>query len=72
MARKKKLTRPTPTLEKEYWDEIEVYDPNTGKTTTQKIKVQRFKTISVKDVGPQEEDIIATLNNSKTFTYDDE
>jgi hypothetical protein len=39
-------------VEKEYWEEIELTDPNTGKKIKQRIKVIKYKTVSTyKPIG---------------------
>ncbi len=63
--RKKKQVVKKPQVEKEYWEEIEITDPDTGKTIKQKVKVTRFK------AGPQfsdpshKEDFLDKLSDCK-------
>lgn len=54
MARKRKQKSivKKPKIESEYWEDIEVTDPATGKIIQQRVKVTRYKS------GPQCEDII--------------
>lgn len=40
---KSKKKRKDPRIESEYFEEIEVRDPNTGKVSIQKVKIVRYK-----------------------------
>jgi hypothetical protein len=38
-------------IESEYFDEIEITDPNTGKKSTHKVKITRYKSAVEKQIG---------------------
>ncbi len=48
---KPKKKRKDPRIEEEYFENIEVTDPKTGKITTQKVKVTRYKAVGSKPIG---------------------
>ncbi len=49
--KKPRKKRKDPRIELEFYEEIELTDPITGKVTTQKVKVIRYKAIGEKKVG---------------------
>ena len=53
MTEKKKprKKRKDPTIQEEYWEEIETTCPATGKLIKQKIKITRYKAVGAKPVG---------------------
>jgi hypothetical protein len=51
-------------IESEYWEEITLTDPTTGKTFSQKVKITRYKTPNSRGKGVFEEledDVLAPL-----------
>lgn len=68
MEEKKARKRKDKRIESEYWEEIEVTNPKTGKKTIQKIKITRYKAITEKPVGnkglPDEEIELEELDYS--------
>lgn len=47
----KKSKKKDPRIEEEFYEEIEVTCPNTGKKIKQKVKVTRYKAVGPKPVG---------------------
>lgn len=49
------MTKKNENIDLEYWDEVELTDPITGKKFTQRVKITRYKSLKVKDKGVTEE-----------------
>ena len=50
-SKKPRRKRKDPRIESEFYEEIEITDPVTGKKTIQKVKVTRYKAVGEKPVG---------------------
>jgi hypothetical protein len=49
------MTKKNDNIESEYWEEVVLTDPTTGKKLTQKVKITRYKSQVNKDKGVTEE-----------------
>jgi len=49
------MTKKNDNVELEYWEEVVLTDPTTGKKFTQKVKITRYKSQTNKDKGVIEE-----------------
>ena len=67
---KKKSTNISHLVESETYEDIEVVDPNTGKRTTQRVKVTRYKPKTIKPLSEAEDldEVINKINDSVNCT----
>ena len=61
--RKKKIGIKKPKIEKEYWEEVEITDPNTGKKIKQRVKITRYKSGPLTCEPACEGDLLDKISN---------
>lgn len=49
------MTKKNDNIDSEYWEDVVLTDPTTGKKFTQKVKITRYKSPDIKDKGVTEE-----------------
>jgi len=68
--RKKKNINKNPDIEKEYWEEIEIVNPKTGKIILQKVKITRYKAGPRVVKSSEDDDLIDAIEHHDYQEWD--